>query len=66
MAYEELKREYNKYRKKASDAQLNPLEYIAMAAFSKNICSCYDLPIPGGPCSLAGPAQQVQRGHRRD
>ncbi|XP_064194115.1 solute carrier family 25 member 32-like [Anguilla rostrata] len=35
MAYEELKREYNKYRKKASNAQLNPLEYITMAAFSK-------------------------------
>ncbi|KAG7470081.1 hypothetical protein MATL_G00135800 [Megalops atlanticus] len=35
MAYEELKRDYNKYRKKSSDAQLNPLEYIAMAALSK-------------------------------
>ncbi|KAJ8353777.1 hypothetical protein SKAU_G00213440 [Synaphobranchus kaupii] len=35
MAYEELKRDYNKYRKKSSDAQLNPLEYITMAALSK-------------------------------
>lgn len=35
MAYEELKRDYNKYRKAASDAKLNPLEYIVMAALSK-------------------------------
>ncbi|NP_001013354.1 solute carrier family 25 member 32b [Danio rerio] len=35
MAYEELKRDYNKYRKKQSDAKLNPLEYITMAALSK-------------------------------
>uniref|UniRef100_A0AAY4CKY3 Solute carrier family 25 member 32 n=1 Tax=Denticeps clupeoides TaxID=299321 RepID=A0AAY4CKY3_9TELE len=35
MAYEELKRDYNKYRKKPSEAQLNPLEYITMAALSK-------------------------------
>ncbi|XP_076136145.1 solute carrier family 25 member 32-like [Alosa pseudoharengus] len=35
MAYEELKRDYNKYRNKASDAKLDPLEYIAMAALSK-------------------------------
>ncbi|KAJ8291073.1 hypothetical protein GJAV_G00021070 [Gymnothorax javanicus] len=35
MAYEELKRDYNKYRKASSDAQLNPLEYITMAALSK-------------------------------
>ncbi|XP_030640433.1 solute carrier family 25 member 32b [Chanos chanos] len=35
MAYEELKREYNKYRKMQSDAKLNPLEYITMAALSK-------------------------------
>ncbi|KAI1894113.1 hypothetical protein AGOR_G00112480 [Albula goreensis] len=35
MAYEELKRDYNKYRNKSSDAQLNPLEYITMAALSK-------------------------------
>ncbi|XP_036395383.1 mitochondrial folate transporter/carrier-like [Megalops cyprinoides] len=35
MAYEELKRDYNKYKKESSDAQLNPLEYIAMAALSK-------------------------------
>ncbi|XP_063055075.1 solute carrier family 25 member 32-like isoform X2 [Engraulis encrasicolus] len=35
MAYEELKRDYNKYRNKTSDAKLDPLEYIAMAALSK-------------------------------
>ncbi|XP_061574184.1 solute carrier family 25 member 32-like [Cololabis saira] len=35
MAYEELKRDYNKYKKVSSDAKLNPLEYIAMAAASK-------------------------------
>uniref|UniRef100_A0A3Q0R0U6 Solute carrier family 25 member 32b n=1 Tax=Amphilophus citrinellus TaxID=61819 RepID=A0A3Q0R0U6_AMPCI len=35
MAYEELKRDYNKYRKLHSDAKLNPLEYITMAALSK-------------------------------
>lgn len=35
MAYEELKRDYNKYRRKPSDAKLNALEYIAMAALSK-------------------------------
>ncbi|XP_041962391.1 mitochondrial folate transporter/carrier-like [Alosa sapidissima] len=35
MAYEELKRDYNKYRNKASDAKLDSLEYIAMAALSK-------------------------------
>lgn len=35
MAYEELKRDYNKYRKAPSDAKLNALEYIVMAALSK-------------------------------
>lgn len=35
MAYEELKRDYNKYRKMPSEAKLNTLEYIAMAALSK-------------------------------
>ncbi|KAF3691562.1 Mitochondrial folate transporter/carrier Solute carrier family 25 member 32 [Channa argus] len=35
MAYEELKREYNKYKKVPSDAKLNALEYITMAALSK-------------------------------
>lgn len=35
MAYEELKRDYNKYKKVSSDAKLNPLEYITMAALSK-------------------------------
>ncbi|KAL0984967.1 hypothetical protein UPYG_G00151240 [Umbra pygmaea] len=35
MAYEELKREYNKYKKMPSEAKLNPLEYITMAAGSK-------------------------------
>lgn len=35
MAYEKLKRDYNKYKKAPSDAKLNPLEYIAMAALSK-------------------------------
>ncbi|KAJ8005443.1 hypothetical protein DPEC_G00146700 [Dallia pectoralis] len=35
MAYEELKRGYNKYNKMPSEAKLNPLEYITMAALSK-------------------------------
>ncbi|XP_023669993.2 solute carrier family 25 member 32b [Paramormyrops kingsleyae] len=35
MAYEELKRDYNKYRSRASEAKLNPLEYLSMAALSK-------------------------------
>ncbi|CAL1610560.1 unnamed protein product [Knipowitschia caucasica] len=35
MAYEELKRDYNKYRKAPSDAKLSALEYITMAALSK-------------------------------
>ncbi|XP_053736501.1 mitochondrial folate transporter/carrier-like [Synchiropus splendidus] len=35
MAYEELKRDYNRYRKVSSDAKLNALEYITMAALSK-------------------------------
>uniref|UniRef100_A0A1A7Y489 Solute carrier family 25 member 32 n=1 Tax=Iconisemion striatum TaxID=60296 RepID=A0A1A7Y489_9TELE len=35
MAYEELKRDYNKYKKVSSDAKLNALEYITMAALSK-------------------------------
>ncbi|XP_051575659.1 mitochondrial folate transporter/carrier-like [Myxocyprinus asiaticus] len=35
MAYEELKRDYNKYRNMQSDAKLSPLEYITMAALSK-------------------------------
>ncbi|KAK2844158.1 hypothetical protein Q5P01_010817 [Channa striata] len=35
MAYEELKREYNKYKKVPSDAKLNAMEYITMAALSK-------------------------------
>ncbi|XP_051577083.1 solute carrier family 25 member 32b [Myxocyprinus asiaticus] len=35
MAYEKLKRDYNKYRKMQSEAKLNPLEYITMAALSK-------------------------------
>ncbi|KAM9310550.1 solute carrier family 25 member 32-like [Pholidichthys leucotaenia] len=35
MAYEELKRDYSKYKKVPSDAKLNPLEYITMAALSK-------------------------------
>ncbi|KAM9724320.1 solute carrier family 25 member 32-like [Menidia menidia] len=35
MAYEELKRDYNKYKKVPSDAKLTALEYIAMAALSK-------------------------------
>ncbi|XP_076868469.1 solute carrier family 25 member 32b [Brachyhypopomus gauderio] len=35
MAYEELKRDYNRYRRMRSDAKLNPLEYITMAALSK-------------------------------
>lgn len=35
MAYEELKRDYNKYKKVPSDAKLSALEYITMAALSK-------------------------------
>ncbi|KAG7475933.1 mitochondrial folate transporter/carrier [Solea senegalensis] len=35
MAYEELKRDYNRYKKAPSDAKLNALEYISMAALSK-------------------------------
>ncbi|XP_067837576.1 solute carrier family 25 member 32-like [Heptranchias perlo] len=35
MAYEELKKEYSKYKKMATDAKLNSLEYITMAALSK-------------------------------
>ncbi|KAJ0065895.1 hypothetical protein NL108_000132, partial [Boleophthalmus pectinirostris] len=35
MAYEELKRDYNKHRKAPSDAKLSALEYITMAALSK-------------------------------
>ncbi|KAJ8389492.1 hypothetical protein AAFF_G00120300 [Aldrovandia affinis] len=35
MLYEDLKRDYNKYNKMPSEAQLTPLEYIAMAAVSK-------------------------------
>lgn len=35
MAYEELKRDYNKYKKMPSEAKLNALEYITMAALSK-------------------------------
>ncbi|XP_040899456.1 mitochondrial folate transporter/carrier-like [Toxotes jaculatrix] len=35
MAYEELKRDYNKYKKVPSDTKMNPLEYITMAALSK-------------------------------
>lgn len=35
MAYEELKRDYNRYKKVSSDAKLNALEYITMAALSK-------------------------------
>uniref|UniRef100_A0A1A8KP87 Solute carrier family 25 (Mitochondrial folate carrier), member 32 n=1 Tax=Nothobranchius kuhntae TaxID=321403 RepID=A0A1A8KP87_NOTKU len=35
MAYEELKRDYNKYSKVSSDAKLNALEYVTMAALSK-------------------------------
>ncbi|CAJ1061942.1 mitochondrial folate transporter/carrier-like [Xyrichtys novacula] len=35
MAYEELKRDYNKYRKAPSEEKLNALEYITMAALSK-------------------------------
>ncbi|KAF5899101.1 mitochondrial folate transporter/carrier, partial [Clarias magur] len=35
MAYEELKRSYNKHRHKHSEAKLGPLEYITMAALSK-------------------------------
>ncbi|KAF7665949.1 hypothetical protein LDENG_00125610 [Lucifuga dentata] len=35
MAYEELKRDYNKYKKVSSDAKLNAVEYITMAALSK-------------------------------
>uniref|UniRef100_A0A3B5MNM0 Solute carrier family 25 member 32 n=1 Tax=Xiphophorus couchianus TaxID=32473 RepID=A0A3B5MNM0_9TELE len=35
MAYEELKRDYNKYKKVPSDAKLDALEYVTMAALSK-------------------------------
>ncbi|XP_017268578.1 mitochondrial folate transporter/carrier [Kryptolebias marmoratus] len=35
MAYEELKRDYNKYKDVPSDAKLNALEYVTMAALSK-------------------------------
>ncbi|KAM3873499.1 solute carrier family 25 member 32-like [Diretmus argenteus] len=35
MAYEELKRDYNKYKKMPSEEKLNPLEYITIAALSK-------------------------------
>uniref|UniRef100_A0A3P9JHH6 Solute carrier family 25 member 32 n=1 Tax=Oryzias latipes TaxID=8090 RepID=A0A3P9JHH6_ORYLA len=35
MAYEELKRGYNKHKKVPSEAKLNALEYITMAALSK-------------------------------
>ncbi|XP_069477569.1 solute carrier family 25 member 32 [Ambystoma mexicanum] len=35
MAYEELKVEYNKYRKALPEAKLNTFEYITMAALSK-------------------------------
>ncbi|PIO30818.1 hypothetical protein AB205_0141100 [Aquarana catesbeiana] len=35
MAYEELKREYNKHLNRPSDTKLNTMEYIAMAALSK-------------------------------
>ncbi|XP_051920784.1 mitochondrial folate transporter/carrier-like [Hippocampus zosterae] len=35
MAYEQLKRDYSKYKKIHSDAKLNALEYITMAALSK-------------------------------
>ncbi|XP_070691575.1 solute carrier family 25 member 32b [Pempheris klunzingeri] len=35
MAYEELKRDYNKYKKVPSDEKLSAMEYIAMAALSK-------------------------------
>uniref|UniRef100_A0A4W4E3J9 Solute carrier family 25 member 32 n=2 Tax=Electrophorus electricus TaxID=8005 RepID=A0A4W4E3J9_ELEEL len=35
MAYEELKRDYSRHRRMHSDAKLNPLEYITMAALSK-------------------------------
>ncbi|KAG9355762.1 hypothetical protein JZ751_000602 [Albula glossodonta] len=35
MVYEELKRDYNKYKKMPSEAQLTPSEYIGMAAVSK-------------------------------
>ncbi|XP_069050956.1 solute carrier family 25 member 32a isoform X2 [Lepisosteus oculatus] len=35
MAYEELKREYSKYKNMPAQAQLNPLEYVTMAAMSK-------------------------------
>ncbi|KAL4616997.1 mitochondrial folate transporter/carrier [Arapaima gigas] len=35
MAYEQLKREYNKHRKMSTEAKLNAIEYVAMAALSK-------------------------------
>ncbi|XP_029447717.1 mitochondrial folate transporter/carrier [Rhinatrema bivittatum] len=35
MAYEELKVEYNKYRKRSYDTKLSTIEYITMAALSK-------------------------------
>ncbi|XP_006000467.1 solute carrier family 25 member 32 [Latimeria chalumnae] len=35
MAYEELKRDYSRYKKQPSDTKLSPLEYITMAALSK-------------------------------
>ncbi|TNN02935.1 hypothetical protein fugu_010422 [Takifugu bimaculatus] len=35
MAYEELKRDYNRYKNVPSDTKLNSLEYITMAALSK-------------------------------
>ncbi|XP_012728353.2 mitochondrial folate transporter/carrier [Fundulus heteroclitus] len=35
MAYEELKRDYNKYKNVPSEAKLSALEYITMAALSK-------------------------------
>ncbi|XP_034029650.1 mitochondrial folate transporter/carrier-like [Thalassophryne amazonica] len=35
MAYEELKRSYNKYKKVSAEEKLNPLEYITVAALSK-------------------------------
>ncbi|XP_056458992.1 mitochondrial folate transporter/carrier-like [Gadus macrocephalus] len=35
MAYEELKRDYTKYKNMAPEQKLNPLEYITMAALSK-------------------------------
>lgn len=35
MAYEELKRDYAKYKNMAPEQKLNPLEYVTMAALSK-------------------------------